>query len=563
MNTTTTLRRWMQAACWLLLALSGWAQAQTRAWLDRAQISDTETATLIIESDAAGAPDYTPLRADFALSEQTSSRQMQWSNGVSSARNLHAVVLSPLRSGTLQIPALQVGGNRTEPLQLQVAASQTATAAVPGNAVVFLQTEVDDATPYVQQSVGVVVRVYYAAQLVSGELLLDTPDGASMQRVGEDRSSVREVNGRRYNLVERRFLLIPERSGPLQLPAAQFNGQIARGFVDEMFGGDGRQRASAPARTLQVRPQPADAPQPWLPLHDLRLRYTAAPGSGRAGEAATVVVEAIAQGATRAQFPELPALDVGPDAQVFAEPPQFDETFNGNTPQLKLTRRYSIVPRTAGSLRVPGPRMPWWDVKAGEARVATLPDLTLAVAASGTGGAVAPPTVDTTSALPDAGPVSNVLPLAEAAAAARPWGWIAAAAGFALLWLLTLCWGWRRAGQAGEPRQTAVAVAVAPGARVSRAELRRALDTQGLDEIVALLAAMGGVQGLDQVLSRLADPQQRDSLLAMQQARWSTGNIDIGQARQALRAAFREGPHWQPTAMAENNGLAPLYPLAP
>ena len=563
MNTTTTLRRWMQAACWLLLALSGWAQAQTRAWLDRAQISDTETATLIIESDAAGAPDYAPLRADFALSEQTSSRQMQWSNGVSSARNLHAVVLSPLRSGTLQIPALQVGGNRTEPLQLQVAASQAATAAVPGNAVVFLQTEVDDATPYVQQSVGVVVRFYYAAQLVSGELLLDTPDGASMQRVGEDRSSVREVNGRRYNLVERRFLLIPERSGPLQLPAAQFNGQIARGFVDEMFGGDGRLRASAPARTLQVRPQPADAPQPWLPLHDLRLRYTAAPGSGRAGEAATVVVEAIAQGATRAQFPELPTLDVGPDAQVFAEPPQFDETFNGNTPQLKLTRRYSIVPRTAGSLHVPGPRMPWWDVKAGEARVATLPDLTLAVTAAGAGGTVVPPTVDTTSALPDAGPVSNALPLAEAAAAARPWGWIAAAAGFALLWLLTLWWGWRRAAPAGESRQAAVAVAVAPNARVSRAALRRALDTQGLDEIVALLAAMGGVQGLDQVMSRLADPRQRDSLLAMQQARWSADNIDIGQARQALRAAFRDGPHWQPTAMAENNGLAPLYPLAP
>lgn len=566
MNTETTPRRWMRAACWLLLAASGLAQAQTRAWLDRAQISDNETATLIIESDAAGAPDYAPLRADFALSEQTSSRQMQWSNGGSSARNLHAVVLSPLRTGTLQIPALQVGGNRTGPLQLQVIASASSTAAVPGNAAVFLQTDVDDANPYVQQSVGVVVRLYYAAQLVSGELLLDTPDGASMQRVGEDRSLVREVNGRRYNLVERRFLLIPERSGPLQLPAAQFNGRAAGGFFDDMFGGDGRLRASAPARTLQVRPQPADAPQPWLPLHDLRLRYTAAPGSGRAGEAATVVVEAIAQGATRNQFPELPALDVGPDAQVFAEPAQFDETFNGTTPQLKLTRRYSIVPRTAGSLRVPGPRMPWWDVKAGEARVASLPDLTLAVAAAGSGGAAPPPTVDTTSALPDVpGPLSNALPVSEAAAAAagRPWGWIAAALGFALLWLLTLWWGWRRARRGGDGRQTAVAVAAAPSARVSRAELRRALESQGLDEIVALLAAMGGGQGLDQVLSHLADPQQRDSLLAMQQARWSTRNIDIGQARQALRVAFRDGPHWLPTAMAENNGLAPLYPLAP
>ncbi|WP_256776062.1 MULTISPECIES: BatD family protein [unclassified Stenotrophomonas] len=568
MSMGSTTRRWMQAGCWLLLGLASLAQAQTRAWLDRQQILDTEAVTLNIESDGGGAPDYAPLRADFDLSAQTSSRQMQWSNGGTRSRNLYAVVLSPRRSGTLQIPALQVGANRTAPLLLQVAASAPGgagtPAAMPGNAAVFMETEVDDATPYVQQSVGVVVRLYYASQLVSGELLLDTPDGASLQRVGEDRSQVREVNGRRYNMVERRFLLIPERSGPLQLPAAQFNGRTAGGFFDDMFGGDGRLRASAPARTLQVRPQPANAPQPWLPLHDLRLRYTAAPGSGRAGEAATVVVEATAQGATRAQFPELPALDVGTDAQVFAEPAQFDETFTGSTPQLKMTRRYSIVPRNAGSLRVPGPRMPWWDVKAGAARVATLPDLTLAVAAGGPGGAAPPVPLDTTSALPGEAPASNALPLADAPSAARPWGWIAVAITFALLWLLTLWWGWRRAGRRrAEPRAAPVAVAGVPLATVSRAELRRALESQGLDEIIALLAAMGGVQGLDALLGRLADPAQREALLAMQRVRWAGQGGDVAAARQALRRAFHDGPHWRATAVAENNGLAPLYPSGP
>lgn len=561
MSTDSTTRRWMRGACWLLLAASGWAQAQTRAWLDRSQISDSETATLTIESDASGAPDYAPLRTDFDLSAQTSSRQMQWSNGGTRARNLYAVVLSPRRSGTLQVPPLQVGGNRTEPLLLQVGASAAAPAAMPGNAAVFMETEVDDPTPYVQQSVGVVVRLYYASQLVSGELLLDTPAGASMQRVGEDRSLVREVNGRRYNLVERRFLLIPERSGPLQLPAAQFNGRAAGGFFDDMFGGDGRLRASAPARTLQVQPQPANAAQPWLPLHDLRLRYTAAPTQVRAGEAATVVVEAVAQGATRAQFPELPALDVGPDAQVFAEPAQFDETFNGNTPQLKLTRRYSIVPRSPGSLRVPGPRMPWWDVKAGETRTAALPDLTLQVAAGGAGSVAPPVPLDITSALPgEPAALSNALPVAAAPATGRPWGWIAAATGFALLWLLTLWWGWRRAGR---PRPAVTPQASTPTSAVSRADLRRALESQGLDEIIALLAGMAGVQGLEALLARLADPAQREALQAMQRVRWSGQGGDVAAARQALRRAFHDGPHWQPVAVAENTGLAPLYPSGP
>lgn len=560
MSAATSTRRWWRACGWLLLGVSSLAHAQPRAWLDRDAISDTDTVTLNIETDA-GAPDYAPLQADFELSGQTSSRQVQWSQGAMQSRSLYGVALSPRRSGVLTIPALQVGAARTAPLRLTVAASAAATPAVPGNATAFVEMEVDDESPYVQQSVGVVVRLYYASQLLSGELGVDAPEGASMQRVGQDRSLVREVNGRRYNLVERRYLLIPERSGPLVLPGARFNGRSAGGFFDDLFGGDGRLRANAPDRTLQVQAQPDAAPQPWLPLHDLRLRYTAAPTRGRAGEAVTVVVEAVADGATRAQFPELPALDVGPGAQVFAEPPQYDETFNGSTPRLTLTRRYSVVPRQPGTLVIPGPRMAWWDVRGSQARTATLPDLSLVVAAGASGTAPPPTALDTTSPLPGAAPLPSDA-VTVPAAAARPWGWIAAAAGFAALWLLTLVWAWRRRHAAAPRASRAVPGPGTSAQAPSRAELRRALDHEGLDEIVALLGAMGGVEGLDAVLARLAEPAQRQALRDMQAARWRREGGDAAQARQVLRRAFHDGPHWQPLPSAENTGLAPLYPSA-
>jgi len=564
--THSTIQRWLRAGLALLLCASMAAHAQTRAWLDREQITDSDTVTLNIESDAGGgAPDYGPLRSDFDLSSQTSSRQVQWSNGAMTSRALYAVALSPKRTGTLQIPALQVGGSRTQPLTLQVGASSaSAPAAANGTAAAFLETEVDDPTPYVQQSVGVVVRLFYAAQLLSGELVLDTPPGASLQRVGEDRTLVREVNGRRYNVVERRFLLIPERSGALVLPAAQFNGRSAGGFFNDMFGGDGRLRAASAERTLQVQAQPASAPQPWLPLHGLRLRYTAAPTTGRAGEAATIVVEAVAEGATKAQFPELPVPDVGPGAQVFAEPPQFDETFNGSTPQLKATRRFAIVPRQPGSLTVPGLRMAWWDVAAGQPRNASLPDLQLDIAA-GVGGNAAPPLpVDTTSALPgEPAAASTDLQLAPAQGAPRPWGWIALSAGLAVLWLLTLVWGWRRRGRPVPARSApGVVPAASTASAYTRADLRRAMDAGGIDEIIAVLAGMGGVQTLEQVLERLDDAQQRGALVQMQQVRWSGQGGDVGQARQELRRAFHDGPHWRAPAAPQNNGLAPLYPSA-
>ena len=120
-----------------------------------------------------------------------------------------------------------------------------------------------------QQAVGFVVRLYYAVPLISGQLDQPTPDGASLQRVGEDARYTRELGGRRYDVLERRFLLIAERSGPMTIPGARFQGQGVGGFFDDLFG-DGRRALNADGapRTLQVRGAPANASQPWLPLRD-------------------------------------------------------------------------------------------------------------------------------------------------------------------------------------------------------------------------------------------------------------------------------------------------------
>ena len=543
----------------LLVWLPSAALAQTRAWLDPTSTTLGEPVILQVETDQ-GSPDFTPLNADFVLGAQGSNRQVQWSNGSMQQRNVYSVTLTPRRSGTLVVPSLQVGSQRTEPLQLQVGTGTVATA--QSNAAAFVETEVDDAQPYVQQSVGVVVRLYFASQLASGELVLDTPEGASLQRVGEDRTDVRQVNGRRYNVVERRFLLIPERSGPLRLPGARFNGRTAGGFFDDFFGagGDGRMNAVAPERTLQVRAQPAQAPQPWLPLHGLQLRYTTAPDNARAGEAATVVVEAVANGATRAQFTDLPVPDVGDAGQVFAEPAQYDETFSGSTPRLKITRRYSIVPRQAGTLVVPGPKVTWWNVDSGSAEQATLPDLTLTVAAGRSGTPAAQP-LDTQAALPgdDAQPAAPTA-VALGTAVARPWPWIAAAIGLAVLWLLTLAWGWRRGRRAPSAGASITAGTSHSGAsRGSVAELRRALDGEGFDQVQAQLCAMAGVERLEQVIERLADPAQRQVLLDLQAVRWG-GQGEASVLRARLRECFRDGPHWSAPQKAVDTGLAPLYP---
>ncbi|KLD75127.1 protein BatD [Xanthomonas hyacinthi] len=567
------LARWATLA--LLAALALPASAATRAWLDRDSIGAGESVTLNIETDQGlAAPEYAPLRAQFALSDAVNSRQMQMVNGQVAAKSLFGVALTPRATGTLEIPSLHVGNERTAPLRLQVAAAAAAPAgstragdpAQLGNADVLVQTVADDAQPYVQQSVGVVVRLYLGVSLSSGELDLDPPAGAALQRIGDDIQSRREIDGRMFTIVERRFLLVPERSGPLTLPGARFRGRGPSGFFDDYFGRGGDLSARSAAQTLQVRAQPANAPQPWLPLHDLRLRYTATPQRAAVGEAADIVVEASARGATQAQFPELPTPSVD-GAQVFAEPPQFDETFVDGSPQLKITRRYSIVPQTAGPLRVSGLRVPWWDVATGTAREATLPDLTLQVL-PGRGVPAAP-------AAPASAPVPSVDAAAPAGNAATSthavpgWLgsvplWMALAALFALLWLATLVWAWRRGRGSHVPTAAypvPASAPAAPRARYGLPDLRKALDGGGLDEVAAILCAQAGVADLDGLLTRLDDPAQREAVLRLQRARWG-GEGDVPGARAALRAAFWAGPHWRGGVQRKkaSDDLPPLYP---
>lgn len=551
---------------WLLICLLlAWplsSLAATRAWLEQTQVTLGQAVTLNVETDAVSAtPDLTPLMRDFEVEGQSDSRSVRMVNGRVNSSTTFALTLRPRRAGTLAIPALQVGAERTVPLMLEVGATPTASAA--SNGLVFVETEVDDGNPYVQQSVGVTVRLFYATPLVSGQLDLDPPDGALLQRVGEIVQSSREIDGRRYNTAERRFLLVPERSGPLTLPGARFSGRGAGGWMDDLLGGNSREvNITGTPRTLQVRPQPANAAQPWLPVRDLRLRYTAVPEQLRTGEAATLAIETTVVGATQAQLPELPA-PVVPGAQVFAEPPQYDETFVSGTPQVKLTRRYSIVPSQPGTLAVPGVAMTWWDVRAGASKRATLQDLAIPVVA-GSGQPSNPVASDGAAVAPRNDTDDGAIALAgERRVPARLWPWLAA--GFALLWLATLVWGLsRRQGGANTVRRREYSTDAMPAtssATHTGADLKRVLDAGDLDDIELVLCGMARpvAVDLDDLQRRLGVPAQRTAVDLLRRARWAGG--DPAQARLALREAFRGGPQWQATdAGVVDEPLPPLYP---
>ena len=547
----------MKRACLgMLLLMLLWATsafAQTRAVLDRTTISFGETVVLTIETDQGVQQiDYAPLQRQFEIGGQSVRRSYALVNGRASATTVFSIGLRPRGPGVLTLPALRVGNAVTAPLRLLVQPPSVQQASAHSD--VFVETQVDASQPYVQQAVGVTVRLNYAVPLLSGQLDLDTPDTAGLQQVGEDTTYERDIGGRRYHVVERHYLLIPERSGPLRLSGARFNGLAGGGFVDQLFD-EARHPLSAASsgQALQVQPIPVNAAQPWLPLHALTLRYLNQPASARVGQATTVQIEAVADGATAAQMPtiEIPATAA---VSVFADPPQVEDQFFNGRPRTTLHRKFSLVPNQAGAVMLAGPKVAWWDAEQHTARIAELPPLSLQVAA-GVASATRPQPVAPVEA------VQSTLPQQSAPAARMQDAWISPRnAWLLLLLILIVSTGW--GGMAGYRRHRARSAAHADVPVASRpvASLQQALRDGVLQDIGQALVQQAGLatDALEGVCTKLADPVQVSAVRQLQQARWGGG--DAGAALQALRKAFSAGAHWRRTSQQAKSLLPPLYP---
>jgi hypothetical protein len=545
-------------------------RAQSRAFFDRDTVALDQTINLTIEVDSLAyqPPDFAQFLEDFKVVDVATRSEVDMSGGQMAVRIAFILRLQPMREGWIDVPPFRIGDDTVGPLRLFVTAplNPSANAAPPPPptqanqqaAPVILQTAIEPGPVYVQQSVGYVVRLYYeSSRLIDGRLDQPQPVGASLLKVGDDIEADQMVDGRPFKVLERRFLLVPNRPGPVSVPGPKFEGRGMASMFDEMFGGTGDRgliRLTGNARSFQALPIPANAPQPWLPVHNVRLRYLAAERSSRVGQATKVTVELMVEGANAVLLPEL-QLQADGDAQVFAEPAQTNEDFANDRPRALMVREFSVVPGKPGALRLVAPRIQWWDVKAGVARTASLPDLRLDVApASGQAG----PAVAVAPVLED-GPVAAARKGFAERFSADGLGRVSIAI-LAVLWLITLAWAWklwsqRRRGQ----RTTAASVIVAPG--YDAFAYKRLFDNGSLQEIADALCTMAqpAAKDLDRLRAMLDDPAQRAAIDALQRARWGDGGII--EVRAELRTAFAQGPRWRQARRAQTPSiLPPLYP---
>jgi hypothetical protein len=573
-------QRWWRVLVGLAaLCCSALATAAVDARLDRSQIAPGETVQLVLEHDGSTGdqPDLAPLRQDFDILSRSSGSSISIVNGNMSAKMQVQLVLSPRHAGHLRIPPLQWGKDRSPALDLEVGgkpAAATPAAGAGDSPHVFLTGTLDTRQPYVQAAAILTVRLYTDTSLYQPNLDFSPAADVRVQQLGKDSQHSEMRDGRRYQVVERRYLVFPQHSGHIEVAGPVLDAQVADNSGDSPFGDMFGQLAGMMGSTrplhlradpvvLDVRPRPAAAAgHDWLPARQVTLTESWRPADGRlhAGEPVTRHLSLSVDGLAAEDLPDLGAALPLPDG-LKAYPDQASLTTTEQDGHVVGHREQDValIAGQPGHYELPAVHLWWWDTAANVAREAVLPARTLDVLPAPGGGVVSPGAAAPAAPVPAAAVVPAPGSPVTRLTGAGFWPWLCLA--LALLWLATLLAWWRAVRSRRRPE--AAVPERAPRPRVSRQ---------------ALLAAC-----------RSGDPQQaRQALLAWAQATWPE-SPPAGMAALARRLGSEElslllreldracyagtawdgGPLWQALQSlpqgrqkqaAAAPGLADLYP---
>lgn len=431
--------------CAVVVTMSS-ASAAVRAQVDRASVDLNESFMLeiIVDTNTDMEPDLTVLETGFYVGQVSQLSNTSIYNGEIRRSRTWTVALMPKSTGEQAIPPISVGNEQSAPVKIIV---NEPTSAPPGEADVFVASEIDQVETYVQAQILYRIKVYRAVATRQPALREPTISGAEVivELAGDERSYESILNGRAYNVVERVIAIYPQESGEISISPARFEARVLRGGRIT-----GRKVFESDAHTVNVLPIPAppdgfpDAV--WLPARDVHLSedWSRDPDRINAGEPVTRHLTISALGQIETQIPaiEPPSID---GLNVYADKPDLSRRIEADGIRGIRKDQYAMIGVNGGAIELPELAVPWWNIDAGAWRVARLPARTINVKAVDE-PAITDPVAATT---PDA----DVAETVEFKTA--PVGfWQRVSQLLAAAWLLTIfAWWWSSRDGKREPRE--------------------------------------------------------------------------------------------------------------
>lgn len=577
LNITVVVWIWRASLTILMLGLSTAHAGNISARVDRTRLYDNESLHLTIEHPGTKAVqlDTKPLLKDFDLIDSMQSSQMQIVNGKSSARHSWIITLAPKHLGALTIPALHVGADTTTPITLDVRKADPKQQARTQD--VFVELSTDTLTPAIQSQVVVTIKLWHAVPV--REIALSRLDGPDMliERLGDDTAYVAQREKRRFDVLERRYAIFPQRSGPLTLPGVHFTGKVPdkRMRGNDMPNNDAfgdpfsllqalvSVRGKSSDVVLDVQPRPASQTHvAWLPATRLQLSETwpSKPTPISAGVPFTRTITLQVDGLTAAQIPALTLPDTT-GMKVYAEAPRPKQQANAAGIQTTVDYAFTVVAARSGELIMPSVDVPWWSTTTNSAQLARLPDRNIAVTGEAS-TAVAAATTPNAAAAADTTATTTEANVASPAKTAGPWWSLAGLLTVGAIGAVT----WRRQrGKPGAPILQLRQRGAVDKLRRRFADACARNDAPATRDALLAYAAALTKDAPPRTLAALADTlptAAQNAVLALDQALYSNQNgtwrgEDLLAAADAIKLADEDPPQDRKMVLAE------LYPPTP
>ncbi len=238
-------------------------------------------------------------------------------------------------------------------------------------------------------------------------------------------------NGREYRMMERQYLLFPQKSGVFTIPGPIFSGR-------EVY------IRGKPLR-LRIRAAPAGFPGGhWLPAFSLGLReeWVAPSSPWKVGDQLERRIIIEANGLTGAQLPAVPPPGLA-GIQVHRARARVGNSLTAGGVRGRRVERQLFIPGNPGEFRLPPVKVPWWDLDGDAVRMAVLPGRRIVVHAVPGAASTADPPSPQSAVSP--GPSGDGTAAQPARGTRSGYWWVVI--GVLPVAALAL-WSWRRRGTA-------------------------------------------------------------------------------------------------------------------
>lgn len=347
--------------------------------------------------------DLSSIETHFNIINQSNQTSFSMINGRTESNQTLTLILAPKAIGSALISPLTLGKQSSKPIKIKVIKALPAASTLSDQSVI-VESETDLAEVMTGAQLIYTYRVIYRVQLNGADITAPQFDGAEVIQL-EDKNYHRNINGKNYNVSEKRYAVFFGQAGEVTLPGqrltALLTGSQRRGFGFDPFARGKELQLESKPITIKVLAAPSintsntsdtqatrtRQSNIWLPAKDIQIAdsWSDDVHTISLGEPVTRSISVLARGLPSALLPEVIGKDVDGINSYPEKPELINQEYTGGIAS-KRTDTYAIVPTQVGTFTLPAINLEWWNTQTNRLELATLPERTIIVSAAPSNG---------------------------------------------------------------------------------------------------------------------------------------------------------------------------------